>query len=117
MSDDCQSGLAHFRILLVQVLVEVFVVGLYDVGEAVQQVAHGDDDVVLDYGVGVGVVEESHHVRELLFAEVRAETHELAVGEHTDDLQLAASLEIEDDLLDDRDPTIDEGILDYLLSQ
>lgn len=86
MGNDRQSGLTHLSILLVQVLIEVFVVGLDDVGEAVQQVSHSDNDVVLDDGVGVGTVEESHHVWELLFAEVRTEAHELAVGEHTDDL-------------------------------
>lgn len=65
----------------------------------------------------MGAVEESHHMWELLFAEMRTKTHELAVSEHTDDLQLTACLEIEDYLLNDSDPSIDEGVLDDLLSQ
>lgn len=73
-----------------QVLIEVLVVRFDDVGEAMKKVAHRDDDVVLDDGVDAAVVEQFDDVGELLFAEVRAEAHELAVGKDADDLQFAA---------------------------
>lgn len=118
MGNDSQSSLTHLGIFFMQVLIEVFIVGLDDVGKSMQQVSHGNDDVILDNGVGMGAVEQSHHMGELLFAEVRTETHELTVRQHTDDLQLTAHLEIKNYLLNDSDPPVDKGVLyDFLCQQ
>lgn len=73
-----------------QILIEILVIGFNDVGEAMQQIAHSDDDVVFDDRVDAAVVEELDDMRELLLAEVGAQTHEFAVGQHADDLKLAA---------------------------
>lgn len=54
---------------------------------------------------------------ELLLAEVRTETHELAVSENTSDLQFAAVLKIQYDLLYNRNPPIDERVLNDLFSK
>lgn len=53
----------------------------------------------------------------LLLAEVRTETHELAVSENTSDLQLAAVLKIQYDFLYNRNPPIDERVLNDLFSK
>ena len=67
-----------------QVLIEVLVVRFCDVGEALEEVAHRDDDIVLDDGVDAAVVEQFDDVGELLFAEVGAEAHKFAVGQDAD---------------------------------
>ena len=48
MGDDSEGGLSDLRILLMQVLIEILVIGFDDVGEAVKQIAHSDDYVVFD---------------------------------------------------------------------
>lgn len=48
MSDHSQGSLPHLWILLMQILIEILVVRLNDVGEAMKKVTHCDDYVVLD---------------------------------------------------------------------
>lgn len=110
MSDDSKCGLPNPGIFLMQILIEMLVVGLDDIGEAMQQIPHGDDDVVLDDGVDRRVVEQFDQVRELLLAEVGTQTHEFGVGQDAYNLQLVALLVVDDYLLDDVDPAVDEGV-------
>lgn len=73
-----------------QILIEILVIRLNDVREAMKQISHCNDDIIFDYGVDAAVVEKLDDMRELLFAEVGAQTHEFAIGQDADDLKLAA---------------------------
>lgn len=70
MGDDSQGGLSDFWILLMQVLIEILVIRLNDVREAMKEVSHCNDDVIFDYGVDAAIVEKLDDMRELLFAEI-----------------------------------------------
>ena len=117
VGDDSKRGLPDPGVLLMQILIEMLVVRLDDVGEAMQEVSHGDDDVVFDDGVDVRVVEEFDQVGEFEVAEVGAQAHEFGVRQHADNFQLVALLEVDDYLLDDVDPAVDERVLQYLFRE
>lgn len=73
VGDDCQGGLSDPGVSFMEVLIQRPIVGFYDVREPMQEVPHGDDDVVLDYWVDVVAVEQFDDMGKLLFAEGRAE--------------------------------------------
>lgn len=49
MSDHSESSFANSGVRLMQILIQMSVIGLYYVGETMQEVSHSDDDVVFDY--------------------------------------------------------------------
>lgn len=59
MGEDDHCGFADGWVGVVEVLVEVLAVGLDEVGEAVEEVAHADDDVVFYHWVHVGFGQHS----------------------------------------------------------
>ncbi len=81
MGNDHQCGLSDGGVVILKVLVEVGSVWFGNIGESVDEITDGDDDVGLGDGVDLAFQETEEKVKVLL-TEFRADGHELAQSQN-----------------------------------